>query len=212
MSHSSPVKKFSFIRIAFIILFASFTIYLLPGLTKGKRSDLKLISGFPPPRTYSLYKIEKRKSGIFEPLHNDYQRALELAKIEDKPILIDFTGWACVNCRRMEDKVWTDDLVDSLMRNKFIVVSLYVDEKIKLPLVEQRIEKLSNGTEKSIVRVGDKWATFQIENFGATSQPQYAILSPDEKALTKTKFYTPDPDKFADWLQCGLRAFDKAKK
>ena len=74
------------------------------------------------------------------------------------------------------------------------------------------MEKLTNGTEKSIVRVGDKWATFQIENFGATSQPQYAILSPDERALTKTKYYTPDADKFADWLQCGLNAFKKSKK
>jgi thiol:disulfide interchange protein DsbD len=212
MSHSSPVKRFSFTRIAFILLFASATIYLLPGLTKSKRADLKLISGFPPPRTYSIYKVEKMQSKIFEPIHNDYKTAIELAKIEGKPLLIDFTGWACVNCRRMEDKVWTDRLVDSLMRNKFIVVSLYVDEKIKLPLVEQTVEKLSNGTEKSIIKVGDKWATFQIENFGATSQPQYAILSPDEKALTKTKFYTPDADEFADWLQCGLNAFQKSKK
>ena len=212
ISHSSPVKRFSFIRIAFIVLFAAITIYLLPGLTNTKWADRKMISGFPPPRTYSLYKIEKRESKIFEPLRNDYKKALELAKMEGKPVLIDFTGWACVNCRRMEDKVWTDRLVDSLMRNKFVVVSLYVDEKTRLPLVEQTVEKLSNGTERSIVKVGDKWATFQVENFGATSQPQYAIISPDEKALTKTKYYTPDADKFADWLQCGLDAFERSRK
>ena len=132
-----------------------------------------------------------------------------MAKNQHKPLLIDFTGWACVNCRRMEEKVWTNQDVDSLMRKEFIVVSLYVDEKNKLPLTEQTVEKLSNGEEKSIVSVGDKWSTFQIENFGATSQPQYAIISPDQIALTKTKFYTPDPAKFIKWLECGLNAFKK---
>jgi thiol:disulfide interchange protein DsbD len=209
MSHSSPVKRFSLLRIAFIILFSSATLYLLPGLTNTKWADLKLISGFPPPRTYSLYLIEKGR--IIEPIHNDYNKAVELARKENKPILIDFTGWACVNCRRMEDKVWPDPMVDSLMRHEFIVVSLYVDERKKLPVAEQTVEKLSNGTEKSIITVGDKWSTFQTENFGATSQPQYAILSPDEKALTKTKFYTPDANEFARWLQCGLSAMHKLK-
>jgi len=212
IGHSSPVRKFSFIRIAFILLFASVTIYLIPGLTNTKAADLKLISGFPPPRTYSLYTIEKGKSGIFEPMHNDYQGALALAKAQQKPILIDFTGWACVNCRRMEEKVWPNEVVDSLMRNEFIVVSLYVDEKKKLPSAEQTVEKLSNGTEKSIVSVGDKWSTFQIENFGATSQPQYAIISPEQIALTKTKFYTPDPREFIRWLECGLNAFKKTRQ
>lgn len=211
-AHSSPVKKFSFVRIAFIILFAAITIYLIPGLTNTRWASLKLISGFPPPRAYSLYKIEKGKSGIFEPMHNDYEGALKLAKAQNKPVLIDFTGWACVNCRRMEEKVWTDAVVDSLMRKEFIVVSLYVDERKKLPLTEQTVEKLSNGTEKSIVLVGDKWSTFQTENFGATSQPQYAIISPDQIALTKTKFYTPDSGEFIRWLECGLEAFKKNKK
>jgi len=211
-SHSSPVKKFSFIRIAFIILFTAITIYLLPGLTNSKWADLKLISGFPPPRTYSLFQVNKSHSGLFEPMHNDYAGALQRAKKEHKPILIDFTGWACVNCRRMEEKVWPDKTVDSLMRNEFIVVSLYVDERKNLPLAEQTVEMLSNGSEKSIVTVGDKWSTFQIENFGATSQPQYAIISPDEKALTKTKFYTPDPEEFINWLECGLETYKKANK
>jgi cytochrome c biogenesis protein CcdA len=207
-SHSSPVKRFSFIRIVFIILFATVTIYLLPGLTNTKWADLKLISGFPPPRTYSVYRFEKNKH-VFEPIHNNYNEALALAKSQNKPVLIDFTGWACVNCRRMEEKVWPDPLVDSLMRTRFVVLSLYVDERKKLPLTEQTIYKSANGTEKSIVTVGDKWSTFQTENFGATSQPQYAIISADEKVLTKTKFYTPDAGEFAEWLQCGLDAFKK---
>lgn len=210
-SHSSPVKRFSFTRIAFIVLFASVTIYLLPGLTRTKWADLKLISGFPPPRTYSLYSLEKNKS-VFEPIHNKYEEALSIAKKENKPVLIDFTGWACVNCRRMEEKVWPDPLVDSLMRTKFVVLSLYVDERKKLPLTAQTTYKAANGSEKAIITVGDKWSTFQTENFGATSQPQYAIISADEKAMVKTKFYTPDPAEFAEWLQCGLDAFQKHRQ
>lgn len=207
VGHSSPVRKFSVSRIFFILLFGGLTLYLLPGLTNSRWSELKLISGFPPPRSYSFYKNEKGK--VFEPMRNNYAAAIRLAKEQHKPVLIDFTGWACVNCRRMEEKVWTDKTVDSLMRKEFIVVSLYVDERKNLPLAEQTVEKLSNGKEKSIVTVGDKWATFQAENFGATSQPQYAIISPDQVALTKTKFYTPDADKFIQWLECGLEAAKK---
>lgn len=205
-SHSSPVKKFSFVRISFIVLFGSITLYLLPGLTRTKWADLKLISGFPPPRTYSIYKLA---GSAFEPIHNNYAEALALARKENKPVLIDFTGWACVNCRRMEEKVWPDPLVDSLMRTRFIVVSLYVDERRKLPLTEQTVIKTKAGTDKSIITVGDKWATFQTENFGATSQPQYAIITADERVLTKTKFYTPDADEFVEWLRCGLEAYKK---
>lgn len=206
-AHSSPVKKFSFTRIAFIVLFASITLYLIPGLTNTSWARLKLISGFPPPRgTYSLYNQDKN---LFEPMHNNYAEALALAKRENKPVLIDFTGWACVNCRRMEENVWPDPLVDSLMRKEFIVVSLYVDERSKLPLAEQSTVTLDNGTEKPIITVGDKWATFQTENFNATSQPQYAIITPDQVALTRTKFYTPNAEEFAAWLECGLEAFRK---
>jgi thiol:disulfide interchange protein DsbD len=207
-SHSSSVKKFSFTRIGFIILFSAFTIYLIPGLTNTKWADLKLISGFPPPRTtYSIYSSDIDHNEIFEPMQNQYKEALALAKKENKPVLIDFTGWACVNCRRMEEKVWPNKIVDSLMRNEFVVVSLYVDERRKLPLTERTVIKVSGGKEKSISTVGDKWSTFQIENFGATSQPQYAIITADEKALTKTKFYTPNADKFIEWLNCGLKAY-----
>lgn len=205
IGHSSPVKKLSFVRIAFVILFASFTIYIIPGLTNTKWAELRLISGFPPPMSYSLYD----KKNQFEFLHNDYEAALRKAKAENKPVLIDFTGWACVNCRRMEEKAWPDAEVKRLMEQEFVVVSLYVDEKLKLPLKEQHIEKLPNGTEKSIRTVGDKWSTFQALNFEAASQPQYAIISPEEIALTKTKFYTPDPREFANWLKCGLEAFKK---
>jgi cytochrome c biogenesis protein CcdA/thioredoxin-related protein len=209
MSHSSPVKKFSLARILFIVLFGSFAIYLAPGLTNTKYARLSLFSGFPPPLSYSVYSHHVLLSRGIMPIHNNYEKALAQAKAENKPLLIDFTGWACVNCRRMEEKVWTDGEVEDLMSNKFIVVSLYVDEKTKLPTTEQTTFKTGNGTEKSITTVGDKWATFQIENFKATSQPQYAIINANEIALTKTKFYTPDPKEFAEWLKCGLEAYGK---
>ncbi len=95
------------------------------------------------------------------------------------------------------------------MRSKFVVVSLYVDERVKLPVTEQLIYKTKSGNERSIITVGDKWSAFQFENFNAVAQPQYAIISTDEKALTKTKAYTPNAGEFADWLRCGLEAFEK---
>ncbi len=212
IGYSPLSKRFSFIRIGFILLFTAFTLYLIPGLTNTKWANLRLLSGFPPPLSYSTYKHHVLLTQGIQPMHNDYEKALAKAKAENKPLLIDFTGWACVNCRRMEELVWTNAEVDSLMRKEFVVVSLYVDEKTKLPAVEQSIYTTVSGTAKSIVSVGDKWSTFQTENFGATSQPQYVIISPDEKALTKTKFYTPDPTAFADWLICGLKAMQNNNK
>jgi len=211
IGHGSPVKKFSVIRVAFIILFGATTLYLIPGVANSRLSGLGLLSGFPPPLSYSIYKNHVLITEGIKPLHNEYEKALQLAKAEGKPLLIDFTGWACVNCRRMEEKVWTNSEVDSLMRTKFVVVSLYVDEKTKLPPTEQTVITTSNGKEKPIITVGDRWATFQTENFGATSQPQYIIVNADEKVLTKSKFYTPEPAAFATWLKCGLDAYDKIK-
>jgi thiol:disulfide interchange protein DsbD len=201
--------KFTPVRIAFIALFSIITLYLVPGLTNTKWADLKLISGFPPPFNYSVYKPSVNYQNGVKPLENDYEKALQLAKEQNKPVLIDFTGWACVNCRRMEENVWTDDEVKNLMKNDFIVVSLYVDERRKLPVADRMDYTTSDSTVKSIVTVGDRWATFQAENFYAVSQPQYAIISPDEIALTKTKAYTPSASKFAEWLKCGLDAYKR---
>ncbi|MES1220048.1 MAG: thioredoxin family protein [Bacteroidota bacterium] len=209
--HDAPVKKIGRGRWAFIAVFAASTLYLIPGLFNSKAANLRLISGFPPPLCYSLYKHPVNCEEKFEPLR-DYDEALALARKENKPLLIDFTGWACVNCRRMEEKVWPDADVAAMMRNDFIVVSLYVDERQQLPASKQLQFKTRNGSDKSIVTVGDKWATFQSENFYAVAQPQYAIISTDEKALTKTKAYTPNPKDFSQWLRCGLDAYQKEKK
>lgn len=208
--HDSPVKKISRSRLAFAGLFIGATIYLLPGVTNTKWANLHLISGFPPPMCYSIYANPVNCKRGFEPLR-DYDEALQRARKEGKPILIDFTGWACVNCRRMEESVWTDPVVDSLMRKEFVVVSLYVDERRKLPVKDQTVFRTAAGKEESIVTVGDRWSNFQIENFHATTQPQYAIVSTRERALTRTKAYTPDPARFAEWLRCGLDA-DRQKK
>jgi cytochrome c biogenesis protein CcdA/thioredoxin-related protein len=201
--------RFTLVRIFFIVLFSVITLYLVPGLTNTKMADLRLVSGFPPPFNYSVYKPSVNYQDGVKPLQNDYEKALQLAKEQNKPVLIDFTGWACVNCRRMEENVWVDDEVKRLMTNDFVVVSLYVDERRKLPVAERMDYKTSDSTTKSIVTVGDKWATFQAENFYAVSQPQYAIISPDQVALTKTKAYTPTALKFAEWLKCGLDAYKK---
>jgi thiol:disulfide interchange protein DsbD len=206
--HDSPVKKFGAVRIGFIILFAAGTIYLIPGITNSTAANLTLISGFPPPLCYSVYKNPVNCEKGVEPLR-EYEKALARARQEHKPLLIDFTGWACVNCRRMEENVWTDNEVKRLMLDSFVVVSLYVDERRLLPAAEQMVYSTKDSARKKIVTVGDKWATFQSENFNAVSQPQYAIISPGEKMLTYTKGYTPKPAEFSGWLNCGLKAFTR---
>ena len=203
--HDNPVKKFSVLRIGFLLFFGVATIYLIPGLTNTKAANLTLISGFPPPLCYSVYKSPVNCMKGVEPLR-DYEEALSLAKKLHKPVLIDFTGWACVNCRRMEENVWTDPEVKKRMLDSFVVVSLYVDERRLLPPSAQETFITRDGSRKNIITVGDKWATFQSENFHAVSQPQYAIVSPDEKILTNTKGYTPKTSEFAAWLDCGLSA------
>ena len=208
--HDDKKVKIGTIRWVFIALFAAATVYLIPGVTNTKAANLTLISGFPPPLCYSVYKHPVNCETSLEPLR-DYEQALELARKENKPLLIDFTGWACVNCRRMEENVWTNAEVLDLMKNKFVVVSLYVDERKVLPAAQQQTFITKNGGKKEIITVGDKWATFQSENFNAVAQPQYAILGLDETALTKTKGYTPSAAAFKLWLECGLDAFVKKK-
>ncbi|MBX9784765.1 MAG: thioredoxin family protein [Chitinophagaceae bacterium] len=206
--HDDKKVRIGSARWTFIALFAAFTIYIAPGVTNTKWAQLPLISGFPPPLCYSAYSHPVNCEKSLEPLR-DYEKALALARKENKPLLIDFTGWACVNCRRMEENVWTSPEVLRLMQNEFIVVSLYVDERKVLPAAQQQTFKTKTGTDKQIITVGDQWATFQSENFNAVAQPQYAIVSLDEKALTKTKAYTPNPQEFQKWLECGLNAFRK---
>lgn len=209
--HDDKKIKIGKMRWTFIALFAAATIYLVPGVTNTKAANLTLISGFPPPLCYSVYSHPVNCENSLEPLR-DYEEALALARKKNKPLLIDFTGWACVNCRRMEENVWTDPEVLALMKDRFVVVSLYVDERKVLPAAQQQTFTTKTGGKKEIITVGDKWATFQSENFDAVAQPQYAIIGLDETALTKTKAYTPKAKEFKEWLECGLDAFEKNKK
>lgn len=201
--HDSPVKKLPKLRIGLGVLTALFTLYLLPGLTNTSYANLKLISGFPPPLHYSIYA---QKSDCLLGLNctDDYEKGVQMAKEQNKLILLDFTGYACVNCRRMEENVWSDPAILELMKEKFIVVSLYVDDKKVLPLNKQFTYKTKDGAEREIVTVGNKWATFQTENFKNNSQPLYAILSTDEVLVNHPVGYTPSIKEYKSWLQCAV--------
>src|SRR6185503_7515666 len=206
--HDSPPAKLSKGRIGVALLFLAFGLYLVPGLTNTRYANLSLVSGFPPPLSYSLYKHDANSDkGVEAVVINDYERAIQLAKAEHKPILIDFTGWACVNCRRMEENVWPEPGVKDLIKNDYILVSLYVDDKKSLPDDQQFLFTTHDGSKKKIVTIGDKYATLQSENFQKSSQPLYVVISPDEKLLTYPVAYTPDPKQYQRWLQCGLDAF-----
>jgi thiol:disulfide interchange protein len=208
--HDSPRKKLTKARYFLAAVFLAFTIYLAPGVTNTKYANLTLISGFPPPLCYSVYQNPVNCKN-FEPL-KDYELALQKAKAENKPLLIDFTGYACVNCRRMEENVWTDEEIKGIMSEKFVLVSLYVDDKKNLPAAKQFTYKTKDGVEKEIITVGDKWATFETENFKNNAQPLYAILNGDEILMNNPVGYTPNIKEYKDWLLCGLDAFKKSKK
>lgn len=203
--HEGPVKLTG-IRISLALLFLVMVIYLAPGLTKTKYANRGLISGFPPPLSYSLYGNNAFK-GVEANVINDYEKALQVAKLQNKPILIDFTGWACVNCRKMEENVWTMPEVKELIEKNFILVSLYVDDRKLLSDEEQFLFVKADKTKKEIKTIGDKFATLQSENFSNVSQPLYAIINPGEKLMTFPVGYTPDAKQYTDWLNCGLQAF-----
>jgi thiol:disulfide interchange protein DsbD len=211
--HDSPVKKLGPVRIIFGLLFGLFTLYLLPGVTNTKYARLKLMSGFAPPMSYSWYGNTAHERGSVEPdVINDYEKALQLAKTQNKPILIDFTGWACVNCRNMEENVWTDPEVHDLIKKNYLLVSLYTDDRKKLPEDQQFKYVSPEGKSKNIVTIGDKFATMQTVNFINQSQPLYALITPDEQLLTFPVAYEPNIQKYADWLKAGLEGWEKVKK
>jgi thiol:disulfide interchange protein len=196
-------------RIVIAILFAAFTVYLIPGLTNTKYANLSLISGFPPPLSYSIY--HNASDCLFDlDCSHDFREGVRMAKEENKPILLDFTGYACVNCRRMEENVWSRPDILKIMREKFIVISLYVDDKKELPAAEQFTYTTKDGAEKEMRTVGDKWATFETENFQSNAQPLYALINADGILLTHPVNYTA-ADEYKMWLECGLDAFASKK-
>lgn len=199
-------------RKVFGVIALLFTLYLLPGVTQTKYANLQLLSGFPPPFSYSIYgKDNVHGKGLEANVINDYAKALQLSKDQHKPLLIDFTGWACVNCRKMEENVWTDPAVYNYIKENFILVSLYVDDKEKLPADQRFSYTQKDKSNKDIITIGDKWATFQTENFGQTTQPLYVILDNGEKLMNNPVGYTPDVKEYLQWLQCGKEAFSVNK-
>ncbi len=200
--HDSPVKSRSAVRWAFIGLFALVTVYLGLGLRVDKEKNtftaMSLMSGLAPPVWYSW--ILPNKPVVLHDLDEGMAKAKELGK----PLLIDFTGWACVNCRKMEEHVWPKDGVKELIENEYVLVSLYVDEGIDLPKDEQHTYTTCTGKVRQIVTTGNKWSTIQLETFVISSQPYYALLSPEGKLLTDPVGYTPDVDDYKAFLERGL--------
>ena len=198
LPHTTPIKNFSPLRITTVVLALAFAVYSAYGIPGN---ELHLFSGFPPPKSYSIFKT---KSAV-TPIQNDYEKALALAKKEGKPLMIDFTGWACVNCRKMEENVWTDPEVTERLTDKYVVLSLYVDDKKELPESEQYVSDLSS--HKKIKTIGNKFSEMEAKYFVANTQPFYVLISPDEHLLNNPTGYTPNPKDYIQFLDCGLSSF-----
>ena len=198
--YDSKVQK-SKTQYSFAFLSLIITSYLFFGLV-SKENTLKLISGFPPPEFYSLRAI-KSDCPLGLECYKDYELGIQKAVEQQKPILLDFTGWACVNCRKMEENVWSDPEVYPILRDKFIIISLYVDDRKILDEKDQFDFQLPNGRIKRINTVGKKWATFQTINFNTASQPFYVQITSDGTLLNSPIQYTGSED-FKNWLETGL--------
>ena len=206
--HDTPIKKLSFSRISFGVLVIAFSIYLIPGVLKNKTWNLSLVSGFPPPQFYSIYEQET-DCPLGLDCYTNFDEGLAKAKAVNKPILLDFTGLACVNCRKMEENVWSELDIFEMLKNDYILISLYVDDnKKELPKNQQFDFLKENGKLKKIKTVGDKWSTFQSINFKNASQPYYVLLSPEIEVLNTTQQYT-DKETYYAWLKKGLTNFKK---
>lgn len=184
------------------VVFLLFAGYLTTDFFKG---DLQMISGFPPPKSYSFFKQPEK----FDIIRNDFDLAIEKAKKENKPLFVDFTGHACINCRKMEENIWVLPEVYDIMKNKYVIVSLFVDEGTELPLAEQRY---SDVTKKQIKTVGDKWFEFEHANFHEASQPVYVLIDPNKKQILNKPYsegFNSDKTKFLEFLNCGLEGMKK---
>jgi thiol:disulfide interchange protein DsbD len=204
--HDSPLKKLGFSRISFGVFLIAFLIYLLPGLQKSPIWNLSLLSGFPPPQFYSVYEQENDcPLGI--DCYKDFESGLAAAKAQHKPIMIDFTGWACVNCRKMEENVWVEDAIYNMLKDDYVLISLYVDDRKALSKEEQFDYKFENGKVKSIKTIGAKWATFQTINFQTASQPYYILIDTNFNLLNGPQQYT-DAATYEAWLRQGLANYE----
>ena len=228
LSHDSEMKFVSVPRLLMAILVFSFTVYLIPGLWGA---PLKLISGFPPPLEYNespewfngkvnVANTSNNNVAISEHMHSgpngipafdDYYHALEYSKKVGKPLMIDFTGWACVNCRKMEGQVWSDPKVKQKLSEEFVLVSLYVDDKKDLPAELQKEVEWS-GSKRTLSSVGDRWSHLQNTKYRSSTQPQYWIIDGNEKHYSDSISYDPDVEKYINWLDRGLAKYKAGQK
>lgn len=225
LSHDSDLAYISVPRVLIATLFFTFVVYLIPGMFGA---PLKIISGFPPPQHYNEgwtlssgggntanVSLEIIEAGA-DPEHcphnlpcfHDYKQALAYAKKVDKPLLVDFTGYSCVNCRKMEDNVWSDPKVLKVLQDDYILVSLYVDDKTKLPDSAQYV---SPKTGKKVKTIGNKWSDMQTTLYETNSQPLYVLIDHNEELLADPVGYTPDIDEYFEYLDKGVQTF-KGKK
>ncbi|NHF59821.1 hypothetical protein FK220_010755 [Flavobacteriaceae bacterium TP-CH-4] len=203
--HDGPKQKLSPTRKVFGLFSAAFSVYLILGL--AKLAPLNVLSGLVPPDFYSVFEQESDcPLGI--DCFKDFEQGVAFAKSVNKPILLDFTGWACANCRDMEENVWSDSEVYPLIKDKYVLISLYVDDSAELPVDEQFDFKYETGRVKTIETIGQKWGTFQTLNFGAASQPYYVLLSPDMEVLNQAIQKT-DVSSYRAWLTTGLSKFEE---
>ena len=203
--NESHVVKRSKFNMILSLMFLGFAIYLSPALLPSGSNSARLLSGFTPPSFYSIYPKPNDCPLGFN-CFKDFNKGLEYAKEKNKPILLDFTGWACVNCRRVEENIWTDPNVFDLINENFVLISLYVDDRKKLKLTDQLDLKYKSGKIKEIRTIGDKSATIQALNFKSASQPYYVLLDPNLKILNSPIQYT-SKEVYQNWLEEGLREF-----
>lgn len=198
LPHDSDLPHVGITRLFLAILTFAFAIYLLPGLWGA---PLKAVSGFLPPlstQEFNLYETDKHTE------YTDYEVGMNIARSEGKPVFVDFTGNGCSNCKEMKATVWTDERVKEIVSKEFILITLTVDERTKLP---EYLKVIENGKERTLKTIGDKWAYFQRTKFGTTSQPFYVLLDPDGKPLAPSYGHDKDVEKFVEWLNSGVTEF-----
>jgi thiol:disulfide interchange protein len=209
--HDNKQEKISIGRKIGAIIFTLIGIYMIPGLFPTEKPNLKLLSGLTPPLQISIYQNSQKNGVLGLTTLHDYDEAVKLAKKENKPILIDFTGYGCENCRKMEEYVWSEPDIWNILHDQLIIASLYVDDSEELPVNEQLVLHLKDGRKRKIKTIGNKWSTFQRENFNSNSQPFYVLVTPDNKILNFPVAGYMDKEEFKKFLLCGFTTYEKLK-
>ena len=201
--HESKKQSLGTGRILLAVVSLLFVVYLVPGtLPNSSSNSLKLLAGFPPPTFYSIY-AQDSDCPLNLDCYKDYDKGVAVAKAANKPILLDFTGWACVNCRKVEENVWSDPEIYRLINEELVLISLYVDDREPLVKKDQFTLEYTSGRIRNIETVGQKWAAFQAINFNSVAQPHYIMMMPDGTLLAPPQQYTDIPT-YLGWLQDGL--------